>query len=143
MGAQACMTYSSLLRYPAGKAGFAKFLPKTLEMNDLSGCDYLEPLAGAAGVALRLLRNGIVSNLYLNRLDHCTYAFGMSIFNQAERLADRILSIPINIKEWKKQSNIFHSTGPELFQVSLHLQIPDTAIIGRHRHGYTPDGESE
>lgn len=137
------MTYSSHLKYPAGKAGFANFLPKTLEMNDLSGCDYLEPLAGAAGAALRLLRKGIVSNLYLNHLDHCIYAFWISMFNEAERFADKILSISINIKEWKKRSNIFHSTGPELFQGSLHLQIPDTAIIGRHRHGYIPDGESE
>lgn len=119
MGAQACMTYNSPLRYPGGKAGFANFLSKTLEMNHLSGCDYLEPFAGGAGAALRLLREGIVSKLYLNDFDRCIYAFWWAILNETERFVDELLSIPINVKEWKKQSNIFYTKVIDQFQLGF------------------------
>ena len=42
----------SPLRYPGGKAPFAPFIAKLMEVNGVAGGHYLEPYAGGAGVAL-------------------------------------------------------------------------------------------
>lgn len=98
--------YDSPLRYPGGKTSLAPFLAKTIELNGLSGCSYFEPFAGGAGAALRLLRQGIVSNIHLNDLDPCIHAFWRSVLNEPERFADRIRSVPLDIAEWEKQRQI-------------------------------------
>ena len=100
------MTFDSPLRYPGGKASLAAFLSQTIEINSLSGCSYFEPFAGGAGAALRLLREGIVSEVYLNDLDHRITSFWRSVVNESERFANAIRSVPINISEWKRQQAI-------------------------------------
>ena len=100
------MRYDSPLRYPGGKASLAAFLARTIELNDLSGCAYYEPYAGGSGAALRLLREGVVSELYLNDLDVRIASFWSAVLNESERFVEAILSVPLSIDEWKKQQRI-------------------------------------
>ena len=100
------MRYDSPLRYPGGKASLASFLSRTIELNNLSGCTYFEPFAGGAGAALRLLRDGVVSELRLNDLDVRITAFWNAVLNERDRFVDAILSVPVSVAEWKKQREI-------------------------------------
>ena len=100
------MRFDSPLRYPGGKASLAAFLGRTIELNNLSGCSYLEPFAGGAGAALRLLREGVASELYLNDLDPHIVSFWSAVLNEPERFADAVLTVPMSIAEWRKQEQI-------------------------------------
>lgn len=101
------MRHDSPLRYPGGKASLAGLLAQTIKLNDLEGCPYYEPFAGGAGAALRLLREGIVSEVHLNDLDPAIAAFWRVVLDQPERFAEAIMSVPLNIKEWKRQRDIY------------------------------------
>ena len=101
------MRYHSPLRYPGGKAAIAPLLQQTIEMNGLSGCTYYEPFAGGAGAALRLLHDGVVSELRLNDLDTRITAFWNAALNESERFAGAIRSVPLSISEWDKQQSIY------------------------------------
>lgn len=101
------MRLDSPLRYPGGKASLSDFLARTIASNDLIGCSYFEPFAGGAGAALRLLRDNVVSELYLNDVDPCIAAFWEAVLHEPERFAEAILSVPLDIPEWKKQKRIY------------------------------------
>ncbi|MDD4117086.1 MAG: DNA adenine methylase [Kiritimatiellae bacterium] len=97
------MRHDSPLRYPGGKASLSAFLTRTIELNNLTGCSYFEPFAGGAGAALRLLRDGIVTELHLNDADPRIAAFWRAVLEEPERFVDSIMSIPLNVSEWRKQ----------------------------------------
>lgn len=78
-------------------------------LNDLFGCSYFEPFAGGAGAALRLLGEGIVSELHLNDVDPCITAFWRAVLHEPERFADAIGSVPVNMEEWKRQQSVCRS----------------------------------
>ena len=96
----------SPLRYPGGKGSLAGILGCFVETNGLRGCRYFEPFAGGAGAALRLLHEGVVSELLLNDLDRRIYAFWQAILNEHERFVDAIMSVELNVNQWKKQKEI-------------------------------------
>ena len=100
------MNYDSPLRYPGGKSALAAFLIRTIKLNNISGCSYFEPFAGGAGVALRLLREDVVSKVYLNDLDPRITAFWYAVLNESERFVKAILSVPVSVAEWKRQLHI-------------------------------------
>ncbi len=101
------MRFDSPLRYPGGKASLTAFLGRVIELNDLSGCSYFEPFAGGAGAALRLLREGVVSELHLNDKDHCITAFWNAVLDEPERFVETIRSVPVSIAEWKRQQRVY------------------------------------
>ena len=101
------MRYDSPLRYPGGKASLASFLRRTIVLNNLSGCAYFEPFAGGAGAALRLLREGAVSELHLNDYDIRIAAFWRALVEEPDRFADEIMSVPLSIAEWSRQRQIY------------------------------------
>ncbi len=100
------MKFDSPLRYPGGKAPLATLLSRTIELNGMSGCSYFEPFAGGAGVALRLLREGTASEVYLNDLDAHIYSFWCAALYESERFADAVLSVPLTLAEWRRQKQI-------------------------------------
>ena len=55
-------TYSPL-RYPGGKTKFYTYVKELLECNNLIGETYMEPFAGGAGLALKLLLKNDVSRI--------------------------------------------------------------------------------
>lgn len=85
----------------------AGLLAQTIKLNGLEGCPYYEPFAGGAGAALRLLREGVVSEVHLNDLDPAIAAFWRAVLDQPERFAEAIMEVPLNIEEWKRQRDIY------------------------------------
>ncbi len=101
----------SPLRYPGGKTALSGFLADVIDLNDLRGCVYFEPYAGGAGAALALLGAGVVSKIRLNDADPCIYAFWRAALEQPERFAQRVIKVPLTIKEWRNQREICASPG--------------------------------
>ena len=67
--------FYSPLRYPGGKSCIFDFVSKLFYENDLVGISYAEPYAGGAGLALRLLFEGYVNQIYINDNDLAVFSF--------------------------------------------------------------------
>ena len=78
-----------------------------MERNQLAGGDYYEPFAGGAGAALQLLRDDVVSNIYLNDLDRCIFSFWRAVLDDPDRFKKRIHQIPLTVEEWRCQRAIY------------------------------------
>lgn len=102
----------SPLRYPGGKAPFAPFIAKVMEVNGIVGGDYLEPYAGGAGVALDLLFQGHASHIHINDADPAVYAFWVSVTQHSEELLELLASTPITIDEWFKWRSVLREECP-------------------------------
>ena len=92
--------YRSPLRYPGGKGCIFKFMTLFLEENGLVGTDYAEPYAGGAGLALRLMMDEYVGDIYINDLDPSIYAFWDAVLNMADYLCEWIEQVPITVEQW-------------------------------------------
>lgn len=102
----------SPLRYPGGKTKLypviVPLISKTIDKNRT----YVEPFAGGAGLALKLLLNGDVSNIVLNDIDENIYIFWKVCLNYNEELCALVHSTVPSIAEWDKQREIYlHPTG--------------------------------
>lgn len=97
---------ASPLRYPGGKGRLASLLASIIDLNDLRGSVYYEPCAGGAGAALNLLRDNIVSEIFLNDADPRISAFWNSALRETDRFIDWILNVPLDIDEWDRQREI-------------------------------------
>ena len=105
----------SPLRYPGGKTKLYSYVREILKQNDLIGQTYIEPFAGGAGLALKLLLKDDVSRIVINDLDPAIYSFWYSVLAYPQELCDRIYSVPLTQKEWHKQRDIYFlqdSTNP-------------------------------
>jgi DNA adenine methylase len=89
----------------------AGFLTDVVEMNELRGCTYYEPYAGGAGAALSLLRDGVVSQIFINDADERVNAFWVSVLDENERFVDRVLSAPLTMKEWYRHREVCANPG--------------------------------
>jgi DNA adenine methylase len=77
--------------------------------NGLQGCVYTEPFAGGAGAGIKLLESGHVDRLIINDVDWSLYCFWWSVMNRNDLLIEQIESVPLTIKEWRKQKQIYMS----------------------------------
>lgn len=105
------LRHFSPLRYPGGKASLASFLEDVIDLNDLRGCQYFEPYAGGAGAALTLLEKNAVDSIYINDADPRIHAFWCAVLNNTEKFADRVLTVPLGLEEWRKQRDVCSSPG--------------------------------
>ena len=103
------MNLRTPLRYPGGKRKLANFVETLISCNDLSGCDYAEPYAGGAGLAMELLRRGIVNQLWLNDIDKGIASFWKLVLQQPDLLCEMIEETDVTIEEWKKQKEFAKS----------------------------------
>lgn len=97
----------SPLRYPGGKAKLYPYICTLLKANDLYGETYIEPFAGGAGLALRLLLNGDVKRIVINDLDPAIYSFWYCVLNNTDQLCRLISDSPITPDEWYRQKAIY------------------------------------
>jgi len=100
------MTFYSPLRYPGGKSRLSKYIKFLLNANDLTLVKYVEPYAGGASVALSLLLNGYVSEIFINDINKSIYSLWYSVVNFPEELCSLIEDADISIHEWEKQKKI-------------------------------------
>ena len=103
------MANYSPLRYPGGKSRLADFISLAIENLEISGCSYIEPFAGGAGVGLSLLLNGHVSHIVINDYDKAIYSFWRAVKQEPQALIQKIRETPITIDEWNTQREIFRN----------------------------------
>jgi len=93
----------SPLRYPGGKAKFYNYVKDILNCNELIGKTYIEPFAGGAGLALKLLFNNDVRHIVINDFDPSIYSFWYSILYHTDVFCELIFQTEISIAEWENQ----------------------------------------
>ena len=96
----------SPLRYPGGKGQVYKFIEDLLCKNNMIGCTYIEPYAGGAGVAIRLLFEDKVKKIAINDFDRSIYAVWYSILNYTEEFILLIKNTDITMANWYLQKEI-------------------------------------
>ena len=100
------------LRYPGGKKRLANFVEFLISRNGLKGCDYVEPYAGGAGLAIELLNRGVVNSIWLNDIDGGVSAFWNAVLNHSDEFCQLIDDTPVTIEEWFKQKELLcNSSG--------------------------------
>lgn len=96
------MEFLSPLRYPGGKAKVADFVQCLIKENALLDGVYVEPYVGGGSVALSLLFNEYVRDIYINDKDISIYAFWYSVLHEPEAFCKLIEDTPINVETWLK-----------------------------------------
>ena len=97
----------SPLRYPGGKTKLYSLVRKIISENDLLGETYIEPFAGGAGLALKLLLNNDVKRIVLNDFDPAIYAFWYSTLHHSTAMCEFVNSVDLSMTEWEKQRYIY------------------------------------
>ncbi|MEA3076446.1 MAG: adenine methylase [Actinomycetota bacterium] len=101
------MRFVSPLRYPGGKGALADFLGTLITAQRPACTTYVEPFAGGAGAALRLLLDEYVDEVVLNDLDPGVAAFWRCVFLHPSELIARIRHAKVSIEEWRRQAAIY------------------------------------
>lgn len=101
------------LRYPGGKTQFTPFVRELLRENDLFYGHYVEPFAGGAGVAWRLLLNGYVTHIHINDIDPAIHAFWHCALYRTEELCERIERCKVTVPAWRRhRARLRRRTSP-------------------------------
>lgn len=97
----------SPLRYPGGKAVLSDFLIALLEHNEFIEPHYVEPYAGGAGAALRLLFEEYVEAITINDADPRISSFWLALTKYNDQFIDLAQSVELNVNEWLRQRAIY------------------------------------
>lgn len=136
----------SPLRYPGGKTKLYTHVKNIIQVNDLLGETYIEPFAGGAGLALKLLINNDVKRIVINDLDYAIYSFWYCLLNNTDELCDFVDNISLSIEEWDRQHEIYinkdNYSQLEVAKATLYLNrtnvsgvIKGGVIGGREQNG--------
>lgn len=136
----------SPLRYPGGKTKLYTHVKNIIQVNDLLGETYIEPFAGGAGLALKLLMNNDVKRIVINDLDYAIYSFWYCLLNNTDELCDFVSNISLSIEEWDRQHEIYinkdNYSQLEVAKATLYLNrtnvsgvIKGGVIGGREQKG--------
>ena len=113
------------LRYPGGKAKIYPLVSSLIHLNTPERCTYIEPFAGGAGLALKLLFENDVNGIVINDYDYAIYSIWNNVINHSDHCCDFILNVPLTISEWNRQREIYknqeHHTGFEVGNAALYL----------------------
>jgi len=74
---------------------------------------YVEPFAGGAGAALRLLLEEHVDAILLNDIDPGVAAFWRSILRNNAEFVDLVMTCDLSIEEWERQRRIYETGSPD------------------------------
>jgi len=94
---------SSPLRYPGGKSSLFPFIKEVIEVNNLKGCNYIEPFAGGAGAALDLLLAEDVKKLVLNDKDELIAAFWNAVLFKTNDFLRLLRTTEVSLSEYYRQ----------------------------------------
>jgi DNA adenine methylase len=93
----------SPLRYPGGKSQLAPQVIDLIKVNELNSGVYVEPFAGGAGIAWKLLLDGHMSEVWINDFDKSVYSFWASVLRHTDDFCEKIESTSVTIDEWHRQ----------------------------------------
>lgn len=99
--------YLSPLRYPGGKGSLGGFLGTLIEHQRIRCTTYVEPFAGGAGAALRLVYDEFVESIVLNDLDPGVAAFWRAVLAHTTEFVERVLSCEVTVEEWYRCNHIY------------------------------------
>lgn len=100
---------ASPLRYPGGKQSFAPLVGEIISSNGMKGCTYVEPYAGGAGVAFKLLTAGIVSRVILNDKCPLLTSFWSTVFEDTRNLLALLEKARISLAEWHRTRDVLNN----------------------------------
>ncbi len=138
---------ASPLRYPGGKSALLPVVGSILRENKLTFGAYAEPYAGGCGLALDLLFNGYVNEIFINDIDPSVWAFWNNVLNDTDRLVSKINETPVTVEQWhiqkEVQSNICKQDSLELGFATFFLNRTNRSGIikkagmigGRNQNG--------
>ena len=101
--------FVSPLRYPGGKGRLSRWLGELMQFNKISGGIYVEPYAGGAGAALRLLFSGYVNHIIINDADTAIYGMWHSILYNTDDFLGKLQDTLVDMESWEKQKNIINN----------------------------------
>lgn len=111
--------YLSPLRYPGGKGRLAPFVGDLLSAQPRHFRRYVEPFAGGAGVALRLLVDEYVDEVLLNDLNPGIAAFWRAVFCHTSEFVNRMRKCRVSVAEWRRQREIYTSRAGDDVEVGF------------------------
>jgi DNA adenine methylase len=92
----------SPFRYPGGKAFFADVLAAELEAVASDERNYLEPFAGGAGAAIKLLSQGAATRIFLNDADPRVYSAWATVVHDSDRFVQAVKDVEVSVDTWRK-----------------------------------------
>lgn len=101
------MRFLSPLRYPGGKGSLGHFVGELITSCRPLPTTYVEPFAGGAGVALRLLYDEYVETVVLNDLDPGVAAFWRLVFHRHTELIELIETAPLTVAAWHEHRDAY------------------------------------
>lgn len=103
---------ASPLRYPGGKTKLYKKI-QTIISHSLEKQNgiYIEPYAGGAGLALKLLYNNDIGSLILNDVDEHIYAFWEACLYHSDALCGMVADCQVNLLEWRRQKEVYKNSS--------------------------------
>lgn len=99
------------LRYPGGKARLFEYTKSLIESNFNTAPIYVEVFAGGSGLAMKLLSENVVSEVYINDFDYAIYCVWYSLKHHSREFIKLVENATFTIDEWKKQKNIYKSAN--------------------------------
>ena len=97
----------SPLRYPGGKAKLADFLIEVLRANGLREPEYVEPYAGGAGAALRLLCEEYVESITINDADPRIRCLWEALTQHNDAFLGMLDDVEVTVEEWRRQREVY------------------------------------
>lgn len=94
------------LRYPGGKSQLIPFVIELMQTNNLFYGEYAEPFAGGSGIAMTLLLNGYVDQIYINDIDPAIYSFWFSVLYHNDGLCQMIEEADVTVEQWRHHRKI-------------------------------------
>lgn len=140
---------NSPFRYPGGKTQLYSFIVHLLKINKINGT-YIEPFAGGAGVAIKLLLNHEVDWVWINDFDVSIFSVWFYILNEPQKLIDLIQTVPFDYKTghlrskeesmsfWYKQRDVYNTL--KHLEPSLELAFATLFLNRTNRSGIIPGG---
>ncbi|AUX11608.1 DNA adenine methylase [Latilactobacillus sakei] len=98
----------SPFRYPGGKSQLYKFVEHLLEINHVENGTYIEAFAGGSGLAIKLLVEDKIDNIWINDYDRSIYSVWYAILNTPEQLIERINQVPFDYQTGSVHSDEYN-----------------------------------
>ncbi|MCK4828867.1 DNA adenine methylase, partial [bacterium] len=125
----------SPLRYPGSKRRLMSYICNVLSLNNLCPKLYVEPFAGGASVALKLMLEDKVDQIILMDLDPYIAYFWDVVFFDTNWLIKKISSIDVSIEKWHEYKKMMPKSKRDYALACLFLNRTSFSGIIRDEIG--------